>query len=67
MTTRDEIQQILKRSPGAPDVLDALVHDCADEIAASINNDGLDAQLAFLRGQGRDEAGVLQYLQEGAE
>jgi len=63
-TTLDKIREIIDKSPWAVNYLDDVVHDQATNMASSINNDGLKAQLEFLNQRGVDDESVLRYLEE---
>ena len=63
-TTLDKIREIIDKSPWAENYLDDVVHDQATNMASSINNDGLKAQLEFLNQRGVDDESVLRYLEE---
>lgn len=64
MTTH--IQTLLDSHVLAQDLLDEFVHDHATHLASSVNNNGLQAQLAFLQEQrGVTAEEVFQYLAEG--
>lgn len=68
MTTKSEIQKLIDTRTGAQQLLDDLVHDHASQLATAINNDGLQAQLEFLRGQrGVRMHEVYQHLDEGTK
>ncbi len=59
MSSQEALQAILrklKRSPNVPDddALDELVHDAKSGEASSINNEGLESQLAYLLGDDRE-------------
>lgn len=50
---------------GAQALLDDLVHEHASQLATTVNNEGLQAQLEFLRGVRMHE--VYQHLDEGTK
>jgi len=67
-SVRSKIQKIIDDRTGAQDLLDALVHEHASQLATAVNNNGLKAQLEFLADQrGVDPAEVLQHLEEGTQ
>lgn len=66
MTTKSQIQKLIDNRTGAQELLDDLVHEQASQLATAINNNGLKAQLEFLRGQrGVRMHEVYQHLDEG--
>jgi hypothetical protein len=65
--TRNEIRNEIQKYYGALGVIDSLVTEVASRQASRVNNDGLDAQLEFLRANGLGELAVLAHVREATD
>lgn len=63
LTTIEEVVKLAKDIDGRIDeILDEMVHDAADEIAAAANNNGIEGQVEFLEKEGWSQKHILDEI-----